>query len=338
MTTSVFVSGATGYIAQHILKSLVAKNYNVVGSVRTAEKGEKMKKLLASDKFSFEVVPDVEPAGAFDEALKKHPEVTVFLHTASPVQFQIKDIEQELLKPAINGTKNALSAIQAYGPQIKNVVVTSSYSAILTASKQSDPSFVATEESWNPITWEEAKTDPQSGYNASKTFAEKALWDFVKTEKPNFKVNVVNPVYVFGPQAFDAEVKGELNFSAEIINKLLKLKPDSDVPSDQGGFVDVRDVAKAHLAAFEKGFSNERLFMVSERFAGQDLLDILNENFPSLKGKIPVGKPGAGEEVKAGRCKLDNSKTRELLGFPLIDLKTCVVDSLNQIFRTRDQK
>ncbi|KAF8000726.1 hypothetical protein HF325_004515 [Metschnikowia pulcherrima] len=244
MTTSVFVSGATGYIAQHILKSLVAKNYNVVGSVRTAEKGEKLKKLLASDKFSFEVVPDVEPAGAFDEALKKHPEVTVFLHTASPVH-----------------------AIKAHGPQIKNVVVTSSYSAILTASKQSDPSFVATEESWNPITWEEAKTDPQLGYNALKTFAEKAVWDFVKTEKPNFKVNVVNP-----------------------------------------------------------------------RFAGQDLLDILNENFPSLKGKIPVGKPGAGEEVKAGRCKLDNSKTRELLGFPLIDLKTCVVDSLNQIFRTRDQK
>ncbi|GEQ69533.1 hypothetical protein JCM33374_g3205 [Metschnikowia sp. JCM 33374] len=197
--TTVFVSGATGFIAQHIVQLLISKGYNVVGTVRSAEKGDHLKKLLGSDAFSYEIVPDVEPVGAFDEALKNHPEVTVFLHTASPFHFKATDIEKELLKPAIEGTKNALNAIKTYGPQIKRVVVTSSYAAMMDLSKLNDPSHIDTEESWNPSTWEQAKEGPIQGYLASKTFAERAAWDFVKEEKPLLTINYVNPVYVFGP-------------------------------------------------------------------------------------------------------------------------------------------
>lgn len=38
-----------------------------------------------------------------------------------------------------------------------------------------------------------------SGYRASKTFAEKAAWDFVEKEKPNFALATINPPMVFGP-------------------------------------------------------------------------------------------------------------------------------------------
>ncbi|KAJ8143556.1 hypothetical protein OY671_003314 [Metschnikowia pulcherrima] len=309
MSTSVFVSGATGFIAQHIVQLLLSEGYSVVGTVRSAEKGDHLTKLFNSDKFSYEIVPDVEPVGAFDEALKKHPEVTVFLHTASPFHFKATNVEEELLKPAVNGTKNALSAIKKYGPQITKVVVTSSYAAIATAEL--------------------------SGYRGSKKFAEKAAWDFVAAEKPNFTINYVNPSFVFGPQAFDSEVKDELNTSSEFINSFLKMTGNEPVPAFKGGFVDVRDVAKAHLVAFEKDSSNQRLLLNSGRVTGQDIADVLNDNFPSLKGKIPVGKPGSGEEIGAGMCKIDNSKTRDILGFPLIDLKTSVVDSVEQIFKAR---
>ncbi|GEQ69535.1 hypothetical protein JCM33374_g3207 [Metschnikowia sp. JCM 33374] len=335
--TTVFVSGATGFIAQHIVQLLISKGYNVVGSVRSAEKGDHLKKLLGSDAFSYEIVPDVEPVGAFDEALKNHPEVTVFLHTASPFHFKVTDVEKELLKPAIEGTKNALNAIKAHGPQIKNVVVTSSFAAVLDLSKGSDPSHVFTEESWNPITWEQAKEGPLQGYVASKTFAERAAWDFVKEEKPNFTINYVNPVYVFGPQAFDSEVKGELNTSSEIINGLLKLNKDSELPSNSGSAVDVRDVAKAHLVAFEKNIENERLILSDESFTTQDLLDILRENFASLKDKLPAGQPGSGKEASGKGSSIDNTKTRETLGFPLIDLKTSVVDTVTQILKARGE-
>ena len=49
---------------------------------------------LQSENFTYEIVKDIAVKGAFDDALKKHPEVTVFLHTASPFHFNVTDIEK----------------------------------------------------------------------------------------------------------------------------------------------------------------------------------------------------------------------------------------------------
>ncbi|RLV96628.1 putative NADPH-dependent methylglyoxal reductase GRP2 [Spathaspora sp. JA1] len=336
MSTTVFVSGATGFIAQHVVKTLLSANYKVVGSVRSSTKGDYLKSLLNSSNFSYEIVEDVEKEGAFDKALQSHPEVTVFLHTASPFHFKATDIEKELLLPAVNGTKNALSAIAKYGENITRVVITSSYAAVATASKDIDPNVVMNEQSWNEITWEGATKDVVSGYRASKTFAEKAAWDFVKETNPKFILSTVNPAFVFGPQAYDSEVKDSLNTSSELINSALKLQPDSPLPPTRGGFVDVRDVAKAHLVAFEKDEAkNQRLILNAGRFNSQSIVDILNENFPELRGKIPKGEPGSDKAVIAGLAKVDNSKSLEILGFELIDLKKSVVDSVKQILQVR---
>ncbi|KAK6203266.1 NADPH-dependent methylglyoxal reductase GRE2 [Scheffersomyces amazonensis] len=334
--TTVFVSGATGFIAQHVVKSLLGKGYKVVGSVRSASKGDHLKGLLNSNDFSYEIVEDVEKVGAFDKALEAHPEVSVFLHTASPFHFKTSNPEKDLLNPAINGTKNALNAIQAHGKNVKRVVITSSYAAIATSTKEIDNTHTFTEKSWNEVTWEQATKDPVAGYRGSKTFAEKAAWEFLELQKPDFELAVVNPSFVFGPQAFDSEVKDSLNTSSEIINAILKNGPDADVPASKGGFVDVRDVAAAHIVAFEKKEAvNQRLILNAGRFAGQDILDILNESFPELKGKIPVGKPGIGPSITSTLAKVDNSKTIEILGFDLIGLKKTVVDSVKQILDSK---
>lgn len=331
MPESIFVSGATGFIAQHLIKLLLEKGYKVVGTVRSESKGAHLAKLFNSSDFTYEIVPDITPEGAFDEALKKHPEVTVFLHTASPFHFNATNVEEELLKPAVNGTKNALKAIEKYGPQIKKVVVTSSYAAVSTSEKEFDGSHTNNEDSWNDISWEDAKKDPYMGYRGSKKFAEKAAWDYVEQEKPKFIINYVNPSYVFGPQAFDSELKDNLNTSSEILNSFLKLKADAKVPGTRGGFVDVRDVAKAHIVAFEKNIANQRLLLNAGRFAAQDILDILNDKFESLRGQIPKGTPGAGKAVNEKMCKIENERTKEILGFKLIDLETTVYGSVKQI-------
>ena len=140
----------------------------------------------------------IQKEGSFNDALKHHPEVTVFLHTASPFHFKAKDVEKELLIPAVNGTKNALKAIKDYAPQVKRVVVTSSIAAIKVEAKENDSTFVTTEETWNPISWEEALTNPVFRAIVDlKTFAEKAAWEFVEMEKPLFILSTVNPVIVF---------------------------------------------------------------------------------------------------------------------------------------------
>ncbi|KAK6463901.1 NADPH-dependent methylglyoxal reductase GRE2 [Scheffersomyces coipomensis] len=336
MTATVFVSGATGFIAQHVVKLLITKGYTVIGSVRSSAKGDHLKKLLNTDKFSYEIVEDIEKAGAFDKALEANPQVSVFLHTASPFHFKAVDFEKELLLPAVNGTKNALKAIQLHGKNVKHVVITSSYAAVATASKEIDNTHTITEASWNEISWDQALNDPVSAYRGSKTFAEKAAWEFVEVEKPDFTLAIVNPSYVFGPQAFDSEVKDSLNTSSEVINAIVKNGADGAIPAAKGGFVDVRDVAKAHLIGFEsKEAVNQRLMLNSGRFSGQDIVDILNESFPSLKGKIPVGQPGHGKEIISNLAKVDNSKTKKILGFELIDLKTTVVDSVKQILDSK---
>lgn len=54
--------------------------------------------------------------------------VTYVLHTASPYTFNVKNGEEELLKPAIHGTLNVLKAAKAAG--VQKVVITSSFAAI----------------------------------------------------------------------------------------------------------------------------------------------------------------------------------------------------------------
>lgn len=332
MSTTVIVSGANGYIAQHIVSQLVNKGYKVVGTVRSTNKGEQLKKNLKSDNFSYEIVGAIEKEGAFDEVLKNHTEASIFLHTASPVIYTANDVEKEIIFPAINGTKNALSAIKKYGSHIKRVVVTSSALAHINLA---DP--VITEESWNPITWEEAKQNGQTGYRGSKTFAEKEAWDFVKNEKVGFDLTTVSPSVVFGPQAFDENVKGTLNHPAKIVDSLLKLNPESTIPAIASHFVDVRDAAKAHLVAFElDSTKSQRLIVSSGKFTSQATLDIILKNFTSLQGKLPVGNAGEDPE-KIVPILVDNTKTRNILGYNLASLEKTTIDTVEQVLKVNGQ-
>lgn len=334
VNTTVFVSGATGFIALTLVKRLLEKGYSVVGSVRSTEKGENLKKLLSSNEFSYEVVESIEEEGAFNKALQNHPEVTVFLHTASPFHFNTDDIEKDLLLPAINGTENALKAIKSNAPQINRVVLTSSLAANFDVQHYNDPNSTFSEKTWNPLTYDQCKYDPFVGYVGSKALAEKRAWRFLEDEKPNFTMNVVNPVYVFGPQAFDEQVSGQLNTSSEVINSLLKLGKHDKIPETVGYYIDVRDIAKAHIAAFEnEKITNERLLVSAGSFDNQDIIDLIHKNFPQLANKLPKGKVGSGDTTKL--MNLDTKRTLELLGIEYIRLEKVIVDSVKQILEAQ---
>ena len=325
-STSVFVSGATGFIAQHIIKQLIEKGYKVVGSVRSEAKGENIQKNFGSENFQYEIVEDLETLGAFDKALKNHPEVTIFFHTASPVTWLVQDNEKDIILPAINGTVNALKAIHATSPQIEKVIITSS---IVAQFSFSDRSALTTENSWNDITYEQAKESGSAAYHGSKTFSERAAIEFVEKEKPGFSVSTVHPVFVFGPQAFDLEAKGQLNVTNTFISDLLKLKDgqsdDIPIPKVIGSFVDVRDVAKAHLIEIEKPTDGLRVITHSEDFSSQKLLNIINENFPALN--LVKGDPSS---ISSSDRNIDDSKSREYLGLQYIGLEESVVDTVQQ--------
>ena len=199
----ILLTGASGFVAAHVLDSLLKHGYNVRGTVRSESSADKVHKLHAQNlggddsRLTFAYVQDVAQEGAFNEAVKG---VDGVIHTASPFVIGVEDNERDLLHPAIKGTTEILKAVKANAPQVKRVVITSSFAAIVDWSKGLRPGYTYSEKDWNPVTYEEAKTG--SGcvpYAGSKKFAEKAAWDYVESEKPAFSISTINPPMIYGP-------------------------------------------------------------------------------------------------------------------------------------------
>jgi nucleoside-diphosphate-sugar epimerase len=93
------------------------------------------------------------------------------------------DFETELLQPAINGTTGILEAVQKYNSAVSRVVITSSFASVLDPTQGQRPGYVYTEADWDPVTIEQANSSPVLAYLASKTFAERAAFDYVKEKK-----------------------------------------------------------------------------------------------------------------------------------------------------------
>jgi nucleoside-diphosphate-sugar epimerase len=63
----VLVSGASGFIAAWVCKSLLEEGFSVRGTVRTTKKGEFLKKLFQEygDRFEYVIVEDMEKVSGF---------------------------------------------------------------------------------------------------------------------------------------------------------------------------------------------------------------------------------------------------------------------------------
>ncbi|KAK6459996.1 protein induced by osmotic stress [Scheffersomyces coipomensis] len=327
----IFISGATGYIALHIISQLLSSGRTVIGSVRSIEKGEYLVKLFDNSKFSYVVVPILEKEGAFDEALKANLEVTIFLHTASPLQpiLNSEHPEQEILIPAIDGTKYVLKSIKEHAPQIKRVVYTSSIAACATPDQLADPTYKSGESTWTDISYELGKSNSYLAYVVSKTFAEREAWDFVKSESPNFTLSSINPTFAFGPQIDPSKTK-DLNFSAQIVGNVLNFKNNEPIPTFIGAMIDVRDIAKAHILAFEKDEAQGKRFVLNEGlFTNQTLVDIIRKEFPQLYDVLPVGVPYDYDSIIVGAY--DDHNARSILKINYISIEESVNDTIRQI-------
>jgi nucleoside-diphosphate-sugar epimerase len=121
------------------------------------------------------------------------------------------------------------------------------------------------ENDWNPITWEEAQSTDQhiTGYRASKTFAEKAAWDFVQKESPHFDIITILPPLVFGPGEHDVTLDSLNESNAQIWRIITGAKESKIPPTVVWRWVDVRDVAAAHVAAIDPSVRGNQRFLVS---------------------------------------------------------------------------
>ncbi|KAF7337332.1 D-lactaldehyde dehydrogenase [Mycena sanguinolenta] len=300
----VLVSGANGFVASWVVRLLLVHGYSVRGAVRSAEKGAHLVELFApyGDKFEIVVVPDITVEGAFDEAVKG---VDAIEHTASPFHFQADD-PAELLEPAIKGTVGILESARKYGTSVKRVVVTSSCAAILNVSPTPQ---VLSELDWNDQAVKEVEEKGRAAsnpakYRTSKTLAERAAWDFAKKYKDEigWDVTVLNPPLVLGPIIHDISSPEALNTSAR---SMYRAFTEPEASSGGGCWIDVRDLALAHVRALEKEEAGgERIIIAAGAFAWQHWLDAAPPSSKYQKGTRGAGK----DHVHLLRYKNDKSK------------------------------
>jgi len=226
----VLVTGITGYIGQHCAAELLRHGYEVVGTIRSRSKADATRSAISRvapvDNLSFSEADLLSDTGWAD-ALKG---CTYVLHVASPFLLAEPKDENELIAPAVKGTKQVIAAAQLAG--VKRLVLTSSTFAII-AGKDTGH--------YSPADWSDTNANI-GAYAKSKTLAERAAWEAVKGG--NMELTVINPGAVFGP-SLGAKLDGQsVTMMTKMINGKIPMIPDMAM-----GMVDVRDVAKLHVAA-----------------------------------------------------------------------------------------
>ncbi|WVQ81866.1 hypothetical protein IAT38_003993 [Cryptococcus sp. DSM 104549] len=325
----ILVTGPSGFIASHTAREFLKEGFRVRGTVRSAEKGEYLKKLFASEgEFEYVIVDDITKDGVFDEAVKG---VDAVAHLASPFYVAgVKD-PQELIGPAVKGTTGVLTSIQKVNPKVKRVVITSSVASIMCPASRPPP-VVYTEKDWNgdsiPHVDEKGiESEGMHSYLASKTLAEKALWKFIEDEKPSWEGVAICPPYVLGEVIHQCDSPEKLNTSvAAFWGWAAGEKSEKDLPGPIGNWVDVKDVALAHVRALTVSeAAGERFIVGAGPFAAQDFADILHKDFPDVPN-VPVGKPGTHDEIVKNLDIFDGKKATQVLGVKYKTLEQSVVE------------
>lgn len=279
-TKPVLVTGGTGYIASWIIHYLLQDGHQVRTTVRDTSNKEKTAHLQElADKAEGTLAfyqADLLEAGSFNKAMK---DVELVIHTASPFFISgIKDPQKQLIEPAQQGTRNVLESANKHD-SVKRVVVTSSVAAIYSdnADIKNTPDQVFTEKDWN--TGSSLKHQP---YNYSKTLAEQEAWRMAE-EQDRWDLLTINPGFVLGPSLTKRKDSTSIDFMVSMLNGKYKM----GFPDLYFGFVDVRDVAQAHIRAGYTPEASGRHILVSETMGARDVAAILREN---LNGNYPLPK------------------------------------------------
>ena len=269
----VLVTGATGYIGLHCIDQLLKQGYAVNGSIRSPERKQEVFQALQKNNtstehlnlFTFNLTDDE----GWDEGIA---DCNYLLHVASPISISTKD-EEFFVGPAVAGVNRAMKFAQKHN--VKKVVLTSSVAAIFETT--------VLKQYYDESDWSDPNKKTINYYAKSKTLAEMAAWEYIKKEDNPFELAVINPALVIGPS-----LSGDLGESNKAIEMVVTGRMPVSVPL-QFGYVDVRDVAAAHILAMQNPESNGKRFALSEKDLWyKDVAKLLRANGYKKAPKINI--------------------------------------------------
>ena len=313
------VTGATGFVGSHLTRLLVESGYGA----RALYRSEKKLEILAG--LDVEAITgDLDDIALLEEACAS---CDVVFHVAAKAGYWKDDDRDALWRINVEGTRNLLTAAQSAG--VRRVIFTSSASTI----------------GIRPGT---APADESNAFNLpperflyawSKVKAEAIVAEFVAA---GMDIVTLNPTVIIGP--------GDLNaISGSFILETARFQWLTPISSGGLAVIDVRDVARAHLAAVERGRCGERYVLncanLSYRewfgliatacgvtppvFAISDLLLEPTASFIELLRALGVQTPMNADQTRLGNAHIyfDGGKARRELGAPQIDIASGLRDT-----------
>ncbi len=275
MTSTVLVTGGSGFIASHILLKLLERGYRVRATVRDLKREPELRSILraagtppgADLTFSS---ANLESDAGWDEAAEGCDYV---LHVASPFPASAPRSDDDLIRPARDGALRVLRASRIAG--VRRVVLTSSFAAIGYGHERRREPFDET--AWTHL-------GPRTqAYVKSKTLAERAAWEYIATEGGGLEMSVINPVAVFGPL-----LSADLSSSVVLLKNMMR-GAIAACPRLYFGLVDVRDVADLHLTAMVHPAARGERFLAcaGDALPLIEMARILKRAVPELAGRVP---------------------------------------------------
>ena len=332
MKETVLLTGISGYVGLHCAAELLNQGYKVRGSLRDLAKMDEVLDALKTASVDTSLLEFVELDLLRDEGWGKSTHgVTYLMHVASPFVIANPRNENDMLKPAVDGTLRAMRAAQMAG--VKRVVLTSSIVAMM-GGKMSG--------TFGPDDWTPTNTSSVSTYSKSKTLAEQAAWDFMKTQADGAVLELVsvNPGGVFGPP-LGKNISGQsMSMVAQMLAGKLPMVPNIAFP-----MVDVRDVATLHVKAMVHPDA-AGLRLIASRAEGtsfSSVAQILKDHgyegpssrvAPSLLLKVAALFDREAQGMKGWlgmNVSADNSKTVELFDWTPRPFDECVIETAEAV-------
>ncbi|MGF1487915.1 MAG: hopanoid-associated sugar epimerase [Prochloraceae cyanobacterium] len=322
-----FLTGGTGFIGANLVRELLQKGYSVKALARPNSDLNNLRDL------DLEIVTGDLNSPDLDKMMAG---CQVLFHVAA--RYSLWQKEKDILhRSNVLGTRNILAA--AKRAKIERIVYTSSVAAI-GVGKAGE---IVDETHQSPV-------DNLIGhYKKSKYYAE---LEAINAARSGQDIVIVNPSTPIGPYDLKPTPTGEIIL--RFLNRQMPAYVDTGL-----NFIDVRDVAKGHILALEKGKTAERYILGNENLSLKALLDRLSQitGLPTPKNTVPLWLPLTvaaideyilsffgkspnlavdGVKMSAQKMYYNPAKAIKELGLPQSSVTIALQDAVNWFENRRD--
>ena len=321
------ITGASGFVGSHIVDAFLCAGVPVRAAVRSPDDPEKVGPLqVMAEHYGTPLslhAADLAVPGSFDEALEG---CAGLIHVAAVARLAAPDPKRQIVDPSIEGARNVLDSATRAG--VERVVLTSSIAAVGDyRASQGRP--------LNESDWNDAATLKTNPYGFAKTQAERLAWKL--SEEAPWSLAVINPGMVMGP----VFTKRHCRASPITVRDILKVSTPAN-PKICLPIVDARDVAAAHLIAFQRPEVEGRHVLVNGNRWLKEMALTLDAAFPDRgirTGELPnfMVKLGAlfnkaidGKvfaDILDREPHYDGSHAPKALGFAYRDIDESILDT-----------